>query len=53
MGQHDQHLPKRPLDKQVTPGQTPNIDRATMKRRERGIALRRKDDAKNARARKR
>jgi hypothetical protein len=49
MGKHDKHLPQRPTDKQPNPKDTPNLDLSTRKRHARGVALRRKDDAKNAR----
>lgn len=49
MGRHDQHLPRRPLDKAANPADLPNIDYGTRKRFARGIALRKKDDAKRAR----
>ena len=49
MGRHDGHLPKRPYDKQANPADTPNLSAAEKKRIARGIALRKKDDAKKAR----
>lgn len=52
MSQHRDHLPKRPYDKATNPADTPNIDQRTAKRIARGIALRQKDDAKKAKARK-
>lgn len=52
MGRHDAHLPKRPYDKFANPANTPNLSQSDKKRIARGIALRRKADAKAARAQK-